>query len=117
MDANIGGEGFYGPHPRTMIGKCANDTMYMVVMEGRLEGASGFSMSNMVSLAEDLGMTDAINLDGGGSSTLWVSGAGIINRLAGGSVRNVPNIIIATPRAHEHNYVNGFCTCQRQWQY
>ena len=111
MDANIGGEGFYGPHPRTMIGKCANDTMYMVVMEGRLEGASGFSMSNMVSLAEDLGMTDAINLDGGGSSTLWVSGAGIINRLAGGSVRNVPNIIIATPRAHEHNYVNGFCTC------
>ena len=94
IDANIGGEGFYGPHPRTMVGKTADGTMYMVVMEGRLNGATGFSTSNMVSLAEDLGMTDAINLDGGGSSTLWVSGTGVVNRLAGGSVRIVPNIII-----------------------
>ena len=112
IDANIGGEGFYGPHPRTMVGKTADGTMYMVVMEGRLNGATGFSTSNMVSLAEDLGMTDAINLDGGGSSTLWVSGTGVVNRLAGGSVRIVPNIIIAQPRYHEHNYVNGFCTCK-----
>ena len=110
VDANVGGEGFYGPHPRTMLGKCADGTVYMVVMEGRMEGASGFSTANMVSLAEDLNMTDAINLDGGGSSTLWVNGAGVINRPSGGSVRTVPNIIVATPR-HEHNYVNGFCTC------
>ena len=112
LDANIGGEGFYGPHPRTMLGKCADGTVYMIVMEGRMEGASGFSLANMVSLAEDLNITDAINLDGGGSSTLWVTGAGVINRPSGGSVRNVPNIVIAVPRvAHEHNYVNGFCTC------
>lgn len=111
VDANIGGEGFYGPHPRTMLGKTADGTVYMVVMEGRLDGATGFSTANMVSLAEDLGLTDAINLDGGGSSTLWVSGAGVVNRLSGGAVRNVPNIIIATSRSHEHNYVNGFCTC------
>ncbi len=109
----IGGEGFYGPHPRTMLGKCADGTIYMIVMEGRMDGASGFSLPNMVSLAEDLGMTDAINLDGGGSSTLWVSDAGIINRTSDGSVRKVPNIVIATPKepSHEHNYVNGFCTC------
>ena len=94
----IGGEGFYGPHPRTMLGKCADGTVYMVVAEGRLEGASGFSLPNLLSLAEDLNMTDAINLDGGGSSTLWVTGAGVINRLSGGAVRNVPNIVIATPR-------------------
>lgn len=112
MDPYVGGEGFYGPHPRTMLGKCADGTVYMVVMEGRMEGASGFSLANMVSLAEDLGMTDAINLDGGGSSTLWVTGAGVINTPSGGSVRKVPNIIVATPRVeHEHNYVNGFCTC------
>ena len=108
----IGGEGFYGPHPRTMLGKCADGTVYMVVAEGRMDGASGFSLPNLLSLAEDLGMTDAINLDGGGSSTLWVEGAGIINRLIGGSVRNVPNIIYATSRSHEHSYANGFCTCE-----
>ena len=95
----IGGEGFYGPHPRTMLGKCADGTVYMIVAEGRLEGASGFSLPNLLSLAEDLDMTDAINLDGGGSSTLWVNGPGIINRLSGGAVRNMPNIIIATSRA------------------
>lgn len=110
QDPYIGGEGFYGPHPRTMLGKCADGTVYMVVTEGRMEGASGFSLPNLLSLAEDLNMTDAINLDGGGSSTLWVTGAGVINRPSGGSVRNVPNIIIATPR-HDHSYVNGFCTC------
>ena len=112
MDANIGGEGFYGPHPRTMLGKCADGTVYMVVMEGRLDGASGFSLENMVSLAEDLNMTDAINLDGGGSSTLWVAGSGVINRPSGGSLRNVPNVIIATSKTHVHNYENGFCTCE-----
>ena len=113
MDANIGGEGFYGPHPRSMIGKCADGTVYMIVMEGRMAGATGFSTENMVALAEYLDMTDAINLDGGGSSTLWVAGAGIINRLSGGSVRNMPNIIIATSRTtHEHSYINGFCTCE-----
>lgn len=111
MDANIGGEGFYGPHPRTMLGKCADGTVYMVVAEGRMDGAAGFSTENLVSLAEDLGMTDAINLDGGGSSTLWVTCAGVINRPSGGSVRNVPNIIIATSNTHEHTYTNGFCTC------
>lgn len=95
----IGGEGFYGPHPRTMLGKCADGTVYMIVAEGRLEGASGFSLPNLLSLAEDLDMTDAINLDGGGSSALWVNGPGIINRLSGGAVRNMPNIIIATSRA------------------
>ena len=84
----------------------------MVVAEGRMDGASGFSLPHLLNLAEDLGMTDAINLDGGGSSTLWVEGAGIINRLIGGSVRNVPNIIFATSRSHEHSYVNGFCTCE-----
>jgi exopolysaccharide biosynthesis protein len=49
----------------------------------------------MVTLAEDLGLVDAINLDGGGSSTLWVNGVGVVNRLSGGSVRRVPNILIA----------------------
>ena len=98
VNANVGGEGFYSEHPRTMLGKCADGTVYMVVMEGRLDGAAGFTTANMVSLAEDLGMTDAINLDGGGSSTLWVAGAGVINRPSGGAVRNVPNIIMATPR-------------------
>ena len=49
----------------------------------------------MAQLAKYLGLVDAINLDGGGSSTLWVKGKGVINTPSGGSVRKVPNIIIA----------------------
>ncbi|MBR6032197.1 MAG: tyrosine-protein phosphatase [Bacteroidaceae bacterium] len=112
MDANIGGEGFYGPNPRTMLGKCADGTVYMIVAEGRMDGAKGFSLENLVHLAEDLGMSDAINLDGGGSSTLWVTGAGIINRTSDGSVRKVPNIVFTIPSTHVHSYTNGFCTCE-----
>jgi len=110
MDANIGGEGFCGPHPRSMIGKRTDGTVYMIVVEGRMEDAIGFTMENMVALAEDLDITDAINLDGGGSSTLWVSGTGVINRPSGGSVRNVPNIIIACSRTDRNTDTNGSCT-------
>ena len=112
QDTYIGGEGFYGPHPRTMLGKCADGTVYMVVCEGRMDDAAGFSLQNLLLLAEDFGMTDAINLDGGGSSTLWVAGDGIVNRLVGGAYRNMPNIIIATSKTHQHTYENGFCICE-----
>lgn len=111
-NANTGSSSFDGVNPRSMLGKTADGTVYMVVVEGRMDGATGMTMDNMVALAEDLGLTDAINLDGGGSSTLWVTGAGVINKPSGGSLRNVPNIIIATSPVHEHNYVNGFCSCE-----
>ena len=103
LDPYIGGEGFYGPHPRTLLGKCADGTVYMVVAEGRMDGAAGFSLPNLLTLAEDFGMTDAINLDGGGSSALWMNGVGVINRPSGGAVRVVPNIVIATSRLFSYD--------------
>lgn len=94
-NVKTGGSSFDGVNPRTMIGRDQYGMVYMVVVEGRLSNADGLKIENMVSLAEDLGLVDAINLDGGGSSTLYVNGVGVINRLSGGTVRRVPNIIIA----------------------
>ena len=94
-NVKTGSSSFDGVNPRSMIGKTQDGTVYMVVVEGRIAKADGLRIENMVNLAEDLGLVDAINLDGGGSSTLWVNGVGVVNRLSGGSVRRVPNILIA----------------------
>ena len=94
-NVKTGSSSFDGVNPRTMIGKTQYGMVYMVVVEGRINNADGLSMENMLKLAEDLGLVDAINLDGGGSSTLYVNSVGVVNRLSGGSVRRVPNIIIA----------------------
>ena len=94
-NVKTGSSSFDGVNPRTMIGRDQYGMVYMVVVEGRLTNADGLKIENMVNLAEDLGLVDAINLDGGGSSTLYVNGTDVVNRLSGGSVRRVPNIIIA----------------------
>ena len=47
-----------------------------------------------------LGMTDAINLDGGGSTTLWTEKTGVINhpydnrKFDHDGERSVPNLIV-----------------------
>ena len=45
----------------------------------------------MIALFTELGATDAVNLDGGGSSTMWVQGPGVVNVPSDGSQRVVAN--------------------------
>jgi hypothetical protein len=68
-------------HPRTAIGWTADRArFYMVVVDGRQEPYSdGMSLTEMVWLFQRLGVTDALNLDGGGSTTLVVRGR-LVNR-------------------------------------
>jgi exopolysaccharide biosynthesis protein len=37
------------------------------------------SLPEVQSFLQDLGCIDAINLDGGGSTTLWINGKGVVN--------------------------------------
>ena len=63
------------PHPRTAIGlDAARQTLWIVAAEGRHEGAAGLSVAQTAMLLRELGATDAINLDGGGSTTLSTRG-------------------------------------------
>lgn len=77
-------------HPRTAIG--FNGTrFYLLVVDGRQPGYSvGMSLAELAQAMADLGCTDAINVDGGGSSTLWVRGA-LVNRPSDGRERPVAN--------------------------
>jgi len=74
-------KGFYAKrHPRSMVGTDAQGYLWLVVVDGRAPGnADGMSIAELTDLALQLGLTDALNLDGGGSSTLWALPAGVIN--------------------------------------
>jgi Phosphodiester glycosidase len=62
--------------PRTAFGLSADrKTAWLVVIDGRQAGYSmGASLPEMVKLFRELGATDAINLDGGGSAAMAVAG-------------------------------------------
>ena len=72
---------FYeGRHPRTVIGKDKKGNMYMVVIDGRFPSqAEGTTIYETAQICGLIGMSDAINLDGGGSTALWTNVTGVIN--------------------------------------
>jgi exopolysaccharide biosynthesis protein len=62
-------------HPRTAIGSTSDGRILLVVVDGRQPGLSvGMSLPEVARLMIDLGATEAMNLDGGGSSTMVVQG-------------------------------------------
>lgn len=67
-------------HPRSLIGCDADGNIYMVVVDGRAKGlAEGMSIAELTELCSWLGLVEAMNLDGGGSSALWSRKYGVIN--------------------------------------
>ena len=67
-------------HPRTLMGKDADGGVWLVVVDGRFPGeAEGMTIAELTALAEKLGLVEALNLDGGGSSTLWTLPGGVLN--------------------------------------
>lgn len=80
-------------HPRTLVGY--NDKeIVLVTVDGRQPGWSvGMRFHEMALLMQRLGCTDALNLDGGGSTTVWVRG-GVRNRPSGGVERPIANAVL-----------------------
>ena len=67
-------------HPRTAVGWTANGRLLFVVVDGRQPPYSdGMSLDELTWLFQRLGATDALNLDGGGSTALVINGR-LINR-------------------------------------
>ena len=60
-------------HPRSMIGW--NDNyLYFIVVDGRQLFSIGMTYPEMAALVKEYGCVEAVELDGGGSSTLWAMG-------------------------------------------
>jgi Phosphodiester glycosidase len=67
-------------HPRTMIGTSADDAIWLVTVDGRQPELSvGMTLVELRALARRLRLVNALNLDGGGSTTMWVQGE-VMNR-------------------------------------
>ena len=88
-------------HPRSAYGTDEHGYAYLVVIDGRHPNqAAGASIYETAYVCHLLGMTDAINLDGGGSSTLWTEATGVINypcdnkQFDHEGERSIPNLII-----------------------
>lgn len=65
-------------HPRTCI--CTTDSeVVFIVIDGRSTQAAGMNLHETQRYLLNLGCMFAINLDGGGSSTLWTRSRGIVN--------------------------------------
>ena len=68
-----------GRNPRTAIGYTRDNNLIMLTADGR-EGASiGLTLMELASLMKEFGCVNAMNLDGGGSTVMYVNGQ-IVNR-------------------------------------
>ncbi len=87
-------------HPRTCIGiSQTGDSIIMMVVEGRHTGSAGVRTSQLADIMRYAGGYEAVNLDGGGSSTLYTSAFGVRNYCSDGNERAVGNGIFATVNA------------------
>lgn len=69
-------------HPRTAVFIAQSGKIILITVDGRHENAAGMSLFELQKIARWLSSDDAINLDGGGSTTLWISsqpGNGVVN--------------------------------------
>lgn len=67
-------------HNRTALGVRPDGTTLLVVADGRFKHkAEGLSLTELERVMHWLGCTEAINLDGGGSSTMYVKDSGVVN--------------------------------------
>lgn len=69
-------------HPRTAVAITKNNRVLLITVDGRNENSAGMSLFELRKLARWLKSDDAINLDGGGSTTLWINGYegnGVVN--------------------------------------
>jgi hypothetical protein len=86
-------------HPRTMIGVDAEGFIWLAAIDGRQpEHSIGMRFRDLQRLADRLKLSDALNLDGGGSTTMVVQGA-IVNRPSDpAGPRPVGDAILVMPR-------------------
>ena len=82
-------------HPRTAMGYTADGKLIILVVQGRLPGiAEGASLTQLAKLLVDLGCVEALNLDGGGSSSMLVNGRETIKPSDKEGQRPVPGVFI-----------------------
>ena len=67
-------------HPRTAVGFSRDSSMlYLFAVDGRSENSGGMTLTELAVMMRTLGAWDALNFDGGGSTTMVIGGA-VVNK-------------------------------------
>ena len=69
-------------HPRTAAGITADGTLLLLLVDGRQRQSRGVRLEELAAIMVGIGAEEALNLDGGGSSSLVVNGK-LLNNPAG----------------------------------
>ncbi len=102
--ASWGNGGFaWSRHPRTAVGVSADGTTaFLVAVDGRQPGYSeGMTLSELATFLTQLGAHQAINLDGGGSTTMVIAGKAVNRPAEDGQERPVSNAVVVRRKAME----------------
>ena len=87
-------------NPRTVAGVTATGSVILLVVDGRSSGSVGATLYELGVRMKALGAVDAVNLDGGGSATMWVKGLGVVNHPTDSTgERAVSNAVVILPGA------------------
>lgn len=68
-----------GRNPRSAVGYTMDNNLILVAVDGREGSSIGLTLNELASLMKSLGCVNAINLDGGGSTVMYVNGS-IVNK-------------------------------------
>lgn len=78
-------------HPRSAVGICQDGSLLLVAVDGRHPAISqGVTLPELAEIMKRFGAVQAINLDGGGSTAMVVSG-NVVNMPSDGRERSVAN--------------------------
>lgn len=76
--------GVYSAHPdRSAVGITEDGKMILFICDGRIDASQGAYIMELGPIMKSLGCIHAMNLDGGGSTGMWVNGAGMVNHMDG----------------------------------
>ena len=85
-----------GNHPRTMTGVTATGETLLVTVDGRQSGGTGMALGEAAGFMAGLGAIEAVNFDGGGSTTFVARGA-VRNQPSEGGERRVASALALVP--------------------
>lgn len=92
-----------GKHPRTAVGSSrSGKELILVTVDGRQNSSIGMTLTELANLMIELGAYNALNLDGGGSTTMVAkeplkSNINVINSPSDGSLRRISTAIGILP--------------------
>ena len=85
--------GFFARHPRTLAGTTWDGKIVFATIDGGSRRSIGATLPQAARVAHALGLRDAINLDGGGSTTMAIRGKPA-NQVSGGRERPVSDALV-----------------------